>query len=162
MKFFIFILLSVMANSQCPNDRIYTSTPCYGECGNFIDENGNGICDTWEKYQKEKQSSYQKNKDRVENNTSKLKKYGLIYILVINIALLIISEIFYSNSNTARLLWNWILLISSIATSLSGFFLYFGVMTQYRENLFSLHIQSACVFFITSIYHTLKRLRGMI
>ncbi|MFA6201337.1 MAG: hypothetical protein WC679_13125 [Bacteroidales bacterium] len=62
----LIILLSIAYNTQaqCPKGK----TNCEGECGRFIDENGNGNCDLAEKTQQEL------NKDKKESKEKESKE----------------------------------------------------------------------------------------
>lgn len=170
------LLLSLNLLSE-PCARINISTPCYGECGNFIDQNNNGICDTWEKYNlinkdkkivegKSKLSIYQNINQNTNitrpNLTTKLTNYGFIHIFFITTIIIILTEIFIKNSCGLRLFWNWILLLSALLSSLSGFILYFSIFNNHKGFIYSLHIQSSLIFFISAFYHTIKRFKCML
>lgn len=54
--------------------RAQEDSPCYGECGKFIDENENGICDVWEFYRKDKQNIKSSNSKELMINKNKSVK----------------------------------------------------------------------------------------
>jgi len=111
---------------------------------------------------KNKQENKIENTDLKKYNENKIMKFGILWILIANIFLVVISEIFASGSNFLRILWNWVLLISFVICSLSGFFMYFGLLLDIKSTLFKLHMQSSVILFITGMYHLLKRFRCMI
>ncbi|MCX7905390.1 MAG: hypothetical protein N2446_01655 [Elusimicrobiales bacterium] len=148
----------ISAQTECVG--ISYSTPCYGICQSFIDNNTNGICDIWEKYNEEKNErediNYKKIKDK------KIFRHALPQVIIISIIIIILAEFLNKRIKNIRLILNWILLISTIISSLSGFFLYFSILDSHRQTLYSLHIQSSTIFFIIAIHHTIKRFKCMI
>lgn len=152
----ILILISFFCFSQeIECQRAKLDQPCYGECGSFLDKNSNTICDIWEV----------SHNDRSKNDNEilkKIKKARLIEIFSITIFFILLSEIIFKKSNTARLIWNWFLFISALISALSGFLLYFSIFEEIRKNLYTIHIQVSSFFFIISIYHTIKRFKCMI
>ncbi len=186
MKIVLILSSLIFTQTHCPDNRIFISTPCYGECGNFIDDNSNGICDIWEKYNNERKTkqttvlkqpqSWEEQKQSIQTQTKlykventkkssllqKLFSNGVFYILLITSLASIISEIFFTTSHTLRIIWNWVLLLSTLLSALSGYILYFGFFEESKKLWYLLHIQSSTVFFITSIYHILKRFKCMI
>ncbi|MGC8866910.1 MAG: hypothetical protein ACP5IO_03905 [Elusimicrobiales bacterium] len=178
MKIILVLSSLILSQTQCPNNRTSITTPCYGECGSFIDENSNGICDIWERYNAikkkkpslESKKTFQKPQNKVDQKkefkktsfSNRLFSNGVFYILFITILMSIASEIFFKNSKTIRIMWDWILLLSTLISALSGFILYFGFFEELRKFFYPLHIQSSSVFFIAAVYHTVKRFRYMI
>ena len=130
--------------------------------------------------EKKTKNSFEKNKDikkedlenkqenKIENtdlkkyNENKIMKFGILWILIANIFLVVISEIFARGNNFLKILWNWVLLISFVICSLSGFFRYFGLFSDLNSLFFKLHIQSAIVLTVTGFYHIIKRFKCMI
>lgn len=200
---FVLVLFSFALESkglECERAKI--SDPCYGECGSFVDENSNGICDEWEKYNKKPEPFNEKNlkkplsrekkefkvlisssiKTDLESNKNdivnhpdlkkqeaknkkyeKLFKYGIFHIFMLNLLSIILSEIFLGSFYPlVRLFWNWVLMTSCFICAISGFFMYFGIFTEFKKNLFALHMQTAVISFVTGFYHTYKRLKCMI
>lgn len=200
---FLFVLFCFALESkglEC--ERVKISTPCHGECGSFVDENSNGICDLWEKYNKKRESFNEKNlkkplsrekkefkvlissslktdlesnkndmtkppdlkKEEVRNKKyEKLFKYGIFHIFTINLVLIIVSEMFFGSFYPlVRLFWNWILMISCFICAISGFFMYFDILTDFKKSFFALHMQTAVISFVTGFYHTYKRFKCMI
>lgn len=185
MIFILFFSMFVQSEIKCPNNRVLISTPCYGECGSFIDENSNAICDIWEKYNESrnnKKITIEKNiktQDIVVDNllesttketldiieakekkkTNKITRYGFIYIFVVNLFLIIFSEIFKKDIgfNFIRKFWNWVLLISMLFCILCGFFLYFDLLKEQRNLLYQLHIQTGLISSLCAVYHIIKR-----
>jgi len=102
------------------------------------------------------------NTDFKRDNENKIVRFGILWILIANISLIIISEIFVPRSNLFRIIWNWVLLISFVTCSLSGFFMYFGLLLDIKSTLFKLHMQSSVILLITGMYHLLKRFKCMI
>ncbi|NLH38490.1 MAG: hypothetical protein GX445_00295 [Elusimicrobia bacterium] len=165
---FIILFNFNITASDCPNNRELISNKCYGECGNFIDANNNKICDIWEKYHSIKSTpSITNNNNHINDNMAvsvskpKILKYGILWILLTNIFLIFLGEfiskkisIFLINS-----IWNWILLLSFVLCSISGFSLYFNFFSSLKKYLFALHLQSGAVLTITSLYHVIKRMK---
>jgi len=168
ISIFLFIILfdfNVTA-SDCPNNRNLISNKCYGECGNFIDANNNKICDIWERYNSTKISVAITSNNHINDNSmtvmkSKILSYGLLWILLINIFSILLSEFLNKKISTILIntLWNWILLLSFVLCCLSGFLLYFDFFHSFKKYFFALHMQSGVVFTITSLYHIIKRMR---
>lgn len=150
IKTLIVASLFCFSANDCP--RAELEQPCYGECGAFIDKNSNSICDIWEKY----------NENKLNLEVSKKKQKKIISISLIALILITISEIFFKKSNKIRLIWNWLLFISLIISTMSGFFLYFSILNEIRKSLYEIHLQISTFFFITSMYHTIKRFKCMI
>ncbi|MEF3279688.1 MAG: DUF4405 domain-containing protein [Elusimicrobiota bacterium] len=169
-------------------ERVKISTPCYGECGNFIDENENGICDRWEIYQRQKkeesiinktietkdkkdtiqvamQDGYNKiyytdkSKDNRKLEKNSFLRYGILWIVIINLLLIIITELFKKNFLFfgVRSFWNWVLFLSFTMCALTGFFMYFDLFVELRSLWFALHIQTSFISFITGFYHIILR-----
>ena len=66
--FIILLGIAYNAQAQCPKGK----TNCEGECGRFIDENGNGNCDLAEKTQQEL------NKDKKESKEKESKEKEIV------------------------------------------------------------------------------------
>ncbi len=178
MKIFLILSTLIFTQTHCPNNRIHISTPCYGECGSFIDDNSNGICDIWERYNNERKTkqilkeqkqpthtqpkSYQQENVRKSHFLEKLLSNGVFHILIITLVIAIISEVFFSNSNAVRIIWNWILLLSMLISALSGYAIYFNFFEESKKFLYLIHLQSSTLLFVASIYHTIKRFKCMI
>lgn len=198
--FVLFCFALESKGSEC--ERAKLSDPCYGECGSFVDENSNGICDLWEKYNKKRKSFDDKPQKKVssrekkefkvlisnsikadlESNKNdipkppdlkkeeiknkkyeKLFKYGILHIFTINLILIIVSEIFSQSFYPfVRLFWNWVLMTSCFICAISGFFMYFDILTDFKKNFFALHMQTAVISSVTGFYHTYKRFKCMI
>jgi len=109
-----------------------------------------------------KTSESKSNKKIKETFKDKIMRFGILWIFVINIILVIGSEIFAKNNNFIRILWNWIFLISFVICSLSGFFIYFGILKDFKLFFYKLHMQSSIVLTVIALYHTIKRFRCMI
>lgn len=139
----LFILFSGASAVDCP--RASSKNPCKGECGSFSDSNRNGICDDWEKGRNEikkkatvstqkipaKKSEVKAEKipDRKDSFYDKLLKFGLVWIILANLLLILLCESLKNKSFYAAIhrdLWNNILLFSFMICALSGFILYFS------------------------------------
>lgn len=166
------LLLSLTLFSQPECERAKNPPPCYGECGNFVDKNNNSICDIWERYntskKEKKKEPHQTIISQITNQTptkpkeNKLFKHGFIYILLVNIVAILLTELFAKDKAKIKILWNWLLFFSMLLSSMSGFTLYFSLLKEHKKLLYSLHIQSSVVFFITASYHTIKRFNCML
>jgi hypothetical protein len=113
---------------------------------------------------KEIKSEVQKIDIPQEKNSSenKLLKFGILYIIIVNLLLILVTEIYFKNSQILRKLWNWILFFSFYTSALFGIFRYFGVSVFSPEVLFKLHIQSGIVSTITGTYHIIKRFKCLL
>ncbi|MEW6012779.1 MAG: hypothetical protein AB1602_05210 [Elusimicrobiota bacterium] len=198
--FVLFCFALESKGSEC--ERAKLSDPCYGECGSFVDENSNGICDVWEKYNKKRKSLNEKTPKKVlslgkteskvlisspiktdlesnKNDTiessdlkkeeiknkkyEKFFKYGIFYVFTLNLVLIILSEMFSGSFYPfVRLFWNWVLMTSCFICAISGFFMYFEILTEFKKNFFALHMQTAVISSVTGFYHTYKRFKCMI
>jgi len=128
MTSFLFYLFLTLFNKLAYSQdidclRAQNDKSCYGECGNFIDKNKNGICDIWEKWHKKKNkkikkdikennleiqqrfedtnnkvniSTYSTNSNKQGNKDKlkeKIKKFNIHYFLFTFIILILISEL---------------------------------------------------------------------
>ncbi|MCX7642115.1 MAG: hypothetical protein N2Z20_05735 [Elusimicrobiales bacterium] len=157
-------LISFLISAQPQCSGVTFSTPCYGNCQDFIDRNINGICDIWEKYNALKKESENKQKLNYSNQSTKQKilNHALIHIIIISIIIVIIAELLIKKLIYIRIILNWILLLSATISSLTGFFLYFSIFIEIKKILYTLHIQSSTIFFIIATHHTVKRFKCML
>lgn len=172
----LFLLFSGAYAVDCP--RASSKIPCKGECGSFSDSNGNGICDDWEKVknvikkkaedsnkkaaEKKSEVSIKKSFERKESFQDKLLKFGLLWIILANLLLILICERLKNKSAYAALhrdIWNNILLFSFMICALSGFILYFSFFPSIKNALFKIHLFSGCLCFFSGFYHYLERFR---
>jgi len=65
-------------------------------------------------------------------------------------------------AKVARLFWNWLLLLSFLACAVSGLLLLTPLGGKLRFYVFHLHVWGGAAAAWAGIYHTLKRLRGMV
>ncbi len=65
-------------------------------------------------------------------------------------------------AKVARLFWNWLLLLSFLTCAVSGLLLLTPLGGKLRFYVFHLHVWGGAGAAWAGVYHTLKRLRGMV
>jgi len=166
----LLIIFSLNLYSQCPSGE---KINCTGDCGRFIDKNGDGYCDfgTVEMLQiqptKEKLQTpaaiYDTNKAQdISSPKTKRKKHDLLTVGLTTVALYLISAQLCRRKKikkaTHRKIWNSILLISFLISGLLGLFLVVQLDHKVAVSLISSllfwHVEIGIVMAIVALIHT--------
>ncbi|OGS06357.1 MAG: hypothetical protein A2270_08000 [Elusimicrobia bacterium RIFOXYA12_FULL_51_18] len=169
-------------------------TDCHapGECGRYMDNNGDGICDESQRSTKTTQNTPQpalggeqqlpaenpttlventdaeKPDNRRNNIQSKRQspRQLLFSILTAMTVLVVISEaisaIFPGTKIFLRFFWNWLLLLSFIAISATSLLSIYPSRFINNSAVSYWHAASGLAFVFAGIYHTAKRFKCMI
>ena len=171
MRKIIFILLllisiptTILAWDNCPYSEI--NCPAPGDCNRYIDIDNDEICDRSQPAPKDRDTEII-NTEIVEdknliNNKQTTMTYHLIPISLILILLYFITHILTKKKIISiinhRKIWNILLLISFLLSSISGIILIikinFGIAIPLSNMLF-LHVETGIAMFVISVFHTL-------
>ena len=132
--------------------------PYPGECKNYIDTDGDGICDHSEPPPWERYSAVNSNnpKSAVE------KRYYIPQLLLISLLIVALGEISERKigKRFARYWWNILLLIFASISAIVGFLLIFADIQTIKDfNLIFWHVEFSIVASVLCLYHIVKRYR---
>lgn len=86
----------------------------------------------------------------------------LAALAVLTLASELVARRFPGAAKAARLFWNWLLLLSFLVCAVSGLLLLTPLGGKLRFYVFHLHVWGGAAAAWAGIYHTLKRLRGLV
>ncbi|HAF96364.1 MAG: hypothetical protein A2X34_07395 [Elusimicrobia bacterium GWC2_51_8] len=186
----ILSLLPFSVFSACSHGRTDCRAP--GECGRYIDSDGDGICDESQQLTLTAQNTPQpalgvkqqlpsENPSTLAENTAAKKpdnrrddiqsrrqspRQMLFSILTAMTVLVVISEAISAISPGTkmflRFFWNWLLLLSFIAISATSLLCIYTPRFINNSAVSYWHTASGLVFIFAGIYHTAKRFKCMI
>ena len=177
---FLFTFLSYNNNihAQCPRGKVN----CEGECGRFIDEDGDGHCDLpFVGKEKPKRQSSQQDVPQIKANPKKIEpkkqvedtsdKELIIDSLVPEIIIdgedTVVEAVVVSRAGrikriTHRKIWNSILLITFLMSCLLGFLLVIQINYDVLKSLYLLnlkiHVEFGIAMTLVAIIHILWHL----
>jgi len=146
--------------NDCPKGLVYDPYP--GECGNYIDTDGDGYCDHSEPPPWERLSTSGQSFNSAVSNPSKLERYNVIQLIALGVLLVILAEVVERkfSKRFARYWWNVILLIIAVPSALIGLLLLFLDFRTIRDyDLLFWHVEFSIVASVLCLHHLLKRYR---
>ncbi len=164
---FLFLLFPAITFSfdDCPKGKTDSSCEYPGECGRYIDENGNEICDHSEpmpaviKTENEKESAVSNSKLTIKEK--KKSKYNLVPLTLIFLACYFITWLLAKKKKikllTHRRIWNSLLLITFLIAGLTGIYLVlrinYGFVINFPFNVLYWHVETGIAMSIITIFH---------
>jgi len=138
--------------NDCPKGLV--NDPYPGECKDYIDTDGDGICDHSEPPPWERHTN--------PNKTNTMERYNVFTLLALSFVVIMIGELLEDRvgKRFVRYWWNVILLFTSILSALIGFLLLFLDFKTIRDfNLVFWHVEFSIVASVLCLYHIVKRYR---
>ena len=168
----ILFILPFSVFAACSHEKTDCHAP--GECGHYIDRNGDGICDESQRLPAENATALAENTDAKTpdnrhndiQNQRQSPRQLFILILTAMTALVVISETISAISPGTkiflRFFWNWLLLLSFIAISATSLLCIYPSRFINNSTVSYWHAASGLAFVFAGIYHTAKRFKCMI
>jgi hypothetical protein len=141
--------------NDCPKGLV--NDPYPGECKDYIDTDGDGICDHSEPPPWERNSAVSSN-----NPKSAVERYYIPQLLLISLLVVALGEISERKigKRFARYWWNILLLIFASTSAIIGFLLIFvDIQTIKDFDLIFWHVEFSIVASVLCLYHIVKRYR---
>lgn len=173
MKKILFLLLffpvATFAFDDCPKGKTDSSCEYPGECGKYVDENGNEICDHSELAPVlEKTTGVENSGEGFAQNTDSTGKekrkstYNFIPLIIILLAIYFATWFLAKKKKikllTHRRIWNNLLLITFLIAGLTGIYLVlrinYGFVINFPFNALYWHVEMGIAMSIITIFHT--------
>jgi hypothetical protein len=145
--------------NSCPKG--FVNDPYPGECRNYIDTDGDGICDHSEPPPWERKTI---SATKISSNTKIASKkiYNVSRLLLIGLLIVALGEISERKigKRFAKYWWNILLLVFASLSAIIGFLLIFADVQTIRDfDLIFWHVKFSVIASVLCLYHIVKRYR---